>query len=222
MRAERFRDRTEAGRILAARLKAYGARPDVVVLGLPRGGVVVAYEIAQALGAPLDVFVVRKLGVPGHSELAFGAIASGGARVLNDEVLAAAAISEQTIERVTEEQQKELARRERLYRGDRPSPELRGRTVVLVDDGLATGATVRAAVAALRQHEPARVVVAVPTGAPSSCARLADEVDELLCERTPDPFYAVGLWYEDFSEVTDDDVRELLERAPRAEAASAP
>ena len=221
MRAERFRDRTEAGRILAARLKAYGGRRDVVVFGLPRGGVVVAYEIAEALGAPLDVFVVRKLGVPGHAELAFGAIASGGARVLNDEVVEAAAISAQTIEQVTQEQEKELARRERLYRGDRPSPELRGRTVVLVDDGLATGATMRAAVAALRQAEPARIVVAVPTGAPSSCARLVGEVDELLCERTPDPFYAVGLWYEDFSEVTDDDVRELLERAPQAEARSA-
>ena len=207
-----FADRREAGRRLASRLGAYKGRDDVVVLGLPRGGVPVAYEIATALGAPLDVFLVRKLGVPGHAELAMGAIASGGVRVLNEDVIDWYGLSEAAIERVAAEEQEELARREREYRKDQPPPDLHGRTVVLVDDGLATGSTMKAAVKAARTLEPARIVVAVPVGAADTCRELAALADEVVCAYTPEPFSAVGLWYRDFSQTTDDEVRELLEK----------
>jgi predicted phosphoribosyltransferase len=210
-----YRDRTEAGRELAGSLKSYADRPDVVVLGLPRGGVPVAFEVAQALHAPLDVFVVRKLGVPGHEELALGAIATGGTRVLNQDVLRILNISPETIESVTQSQEQELRRREQVYRGERPPLDVQGRTVILVDDGLATGATMRAAVAALRQRRPSKIVVAVPVAAPSTCEEFAREVDSLVCSRTPEPFGAVGLWYRDFAQTADDEVRELLARAER-------
>jgi predicted phosphoribosyltransferase len=209
-----FRDRTEAGRLLAKRLRTYADRPDVLVLALPRGGVPVALEVAQALGATLDVFVVRKLGVPGHEELAMGAIASGGVCVLNDDVVKTLHIPTWVLEAVASRELQELKRRERAYRGDRPAPEVRDRTVILVDDGLATGSTMRAAVAALRRLGPARIVVAVPTAAPSTCEEFRHEADDCVCDITPTPFHAVGLWYEDFSQTTDDEVRELLERSP--------
>jgi predicted phosphoribosyltransferase len=208
-----FRDRTEAGRLLAARLTAYAGDPDVLVLALPRGGMPVGYQVARALGAPLDVFVVRKLGVPGHEELAMGAIASGGVCVLNEDVVDALRIPRRVIEAVAEYELRELGRRERAYRGDRPAPEVRGRTVILVDDGLATGSTMRAAVVALRRLGPARIIVAVPTAAPSTCEEFRHEADECVCDITPDPFYAVGLWYEDFSPTTDNEVRDLLKRS---------
>jgi putative phosphoribosyl transferase len=198
---------------LAARLAPYAGRPDVIVLALPRGGVPVAFEVAQALGAPLDVFLVRKLGMPGHEEFAIGAIASGGVTVLNEETLRDYGVSGEQVEAVVEAEQRELERRERRYRGDRTFPNLTGRTVVLIDDGLATGSTMRAAVAALREERPARVIVAVPTAPPETCEELRGIVDEMVCLMTPDPFYAVGLWYEDFSQTTDEEVRELLERA---------
>lgn len=210
-----FRDRTEAGRVLATRLAPYADQPDVLVLALPRGGVPVAYEVARALNAPLDVFLVRKLGLPGQEELAIGAIATGGVRVLNEQVVEALGIPEEVIMEVAAREQQELERRERAYRDDRPAPEIRGRTVILVDDGLATGSTMRAAVAALRQQGPARLVVAVPVGAPETCELLAQEADEAVCARTPDPFYAVGVWYGDFSQTTDEEVHELLDRAAR-------
>ena len=212
----RFRDRTEAGRVLAEGLAGYANRPDVVVLALPRGGVPVAFEVARALRAPLDVFVVRKLGVPGHEELALGAIASGGTRVLNDDVVRVLHISPETIDAVTRGEEQELQRRELTYRGDRPPLDVRGRTVLLVDDGLATGATMRAAVAALGQRQPTKIVVAIPVAAPATCEEFAREVDSLVCARTPEPFGAVGLWYEDFSQTTDDEVRALLARAAAA------
>jgi putative phosphoribosyl transferase len=189
------------------------------VLALPRGGVPVAYEVARALGAPLDVFLVRKLGVPGHEELAIGAIASGGVRVLNQELARALRIPDQMIEAIAAKEQQELERRERLYRGDRPPPDVRGRTVILVDDGLATGATMYAAVEALRQQQQARIIVAVPIAAPETCAELSEEVDEVICAVTPQPFHAVGLWYEDFSQTSDDEVRDLLARAGEQVAA---
>ena len=210
----RFRDRSDAGQQLADRLAAYAGRPDVVVLALPRGGVPVGFEVAQALGAPLDVFVVRKLGVPGREELAMGAIASGDIRVLNEDVVGPLRIPDRVIEFVTARELRELQWREREYRGDRPPLEIRGRTVILVDDGLATGSTMRAAVAAVRRLEPARVVVAVPTGSPAACADLDLEADECVCCMTPEPFHAVGIWYDDFSQTTDKEVRDLLERAP--------
>ncbi|MFI5457163.1 MAG: phosphoribosyltransferase [Isosphaerales bacterium] len=208
-----FRNRTDAGRRLAQRLVAYAGLPDVLVLGLPRGGVPVAYEVARALGAPLDVFIVRKLGVPGHEELAMGAIASGGIRVLNDNVVRSLSISDRVIEAVTAQELRELRWRERAYRGDRPLPDVRGRTVILVDDGIATGSTMRAAIAALRRLEPTHLIVAVPTAAPSTCDEIRGEADDCICEMMPDPFYAVGLWYEDFSQTTDDEVRDLLDEA---------
>ena len=214
-----FRDRTEAGRRLAAKLTAYADRPDVLVLALPRGGVPVAFEVARALNAPLDIFLVRKLGVPGHVELAMGAIASGGVRVINDEVVQALGIPSDMIDWVATAEQRELLRRERAYRGDRPVPTVRGRTVILVDDGLATGSTMRAAVAALRQQEPARIVVAVPTAAPATCDEFRAEVDEIVCLITPEPFYAVGRWYEEFSPTTDEEVHTLLDQAVQAERA---
>jgi putative phosphoribosyl transferase len=209
----RFRDRRDAGRRLAARLPSYAGRPDAIVLALPRGGVPVAYEVAQALGAALDVFLVRKLGMPGHEEFAIGAIASRGVTVLNEDTLRDYGVSREQVEAIVEAEQRELERRERRYRGNRPFPDLTGRTVILIDDGLATGSTMRAAVAALRQEQPARVIVAVPTAPPETCDELRAIVDEMLCLITPDPFYAVGLWYEDFSQTTDEEVRELLERA---------
>jgi len=208
-----FRDRAEAGRILAEKLVGYAGRPDVLVLALPRGGVPVAFEVARALEAPLDVFVVRKLGVPGHEELAMGAIASGGVRVLNEHVIQALQPPFRVIEAVAAQEFQELVRRERAYRGDRPALEVQGRTVILVDDGLATGSTMQAAVKALRRLEPARLIVAVPTAAPSTCVDFSHEVDECICAITPDPFYAVGIWYGDFSQTTDEEVRDLLDQA---------
>jgi predicted phosphoribosyltransferase len=212
-----FRDRREAGRLLAEELAGYAGREDVIVLALPRGGVPVAYEVARALGAPLDVFLVRKLGVPGHEELALGAIATGGVRLLNEDVVRGRRIPPEVIDGVEAAERAELERREREYRGDRPAPDVRGRTVILIDDGLATGASMRAAVAALRQGRPARIVVAVPIAAPSTCEEFRDEVDQVVCARTPEPFFAVGLWYDDFSQTTDDEVRDLLRRAAHDE-----
>lgn len=208
-----FRDRTEAGRVLAGKLSSYADRADVLVLALPRGGVPVAYEVAQALHAPLDVFLVRKLGMPGQEELAMGAIASGGTRVINDEVVGTLNVPDEVIETVTAEEQRELQRREADYRDGRPPPDVTGRIVILVDDGLATGSTMRAAVAALRQQGPARIVVAVPVGAPDTCEALQREADEVVCAQTQVPFYAVGVWYEDFTQTSDEEVRDLLTRA---------
>ena len=213
MKQRPFRDRREAGRLLAAKLAAYAGRPDLLVLALPRGGVPVAYEVARALGAPLDIFLVRKLGVPGYKELAMGAIASGGVRVLNDQLVGGLRIADHIIDEVAAWEQRELMRRERLYRGNRPPPDARGRTVIVVDDGLATGATMQAAVKALRQQQPARIVVAVPTAAPETCDQLRAEADDVICAITPEPFRAVGLWYKDFSQTTDEEVRELLARS---------
>jgi putative phosphoribosyl transferase len=206
-----FRDRADAGRRLAAALTAYAGRPDVLVLALPRGGVPVGHEVARALGAPLDVFIVRKLGVPGREELAMGAIASGAAPVLNEEVIRNLAIPDHIIDAVAEKERQELARRERAYREDRPAPDVRGRTVVLVDDGLATGSTMRAAVAALRKLDPARIVAAVPVGSADICAELGRLADEMVCVSMPEPLQAVGLWYADFSQTTDEEVRVLLD-----------
>jgi putative phosphoribosyl transferase len=213
-----FHDRTEAGRLLAEKLAAYANRPNVQVLALPRGGVPVAYQVARALHAPLDVFLVRKLGVPGHEELAMGAIASGGAHVLNEDVVQALGISQDVLASVAAEELQELERRERAYRGNRPPPDVRGRTVILVDDGLATGSTMRAAIAALRQQGPRRIVVAVPVAAPETCAELQAEADAVVCGATPEPFFSVGLWYHDFSQTRDQEVRDLLERAARETA----
>jgi putative phosphoribosyl transferase len=211
----RFRDRSQAGRLLADRLRGYAGRDDVLVLGLPRGGVPVAYEIARALDAPLDVYLVRKLGVPGHEELAFGAIATGGTRVLNEHLVEALGLPDEAIEAIDANEMRELERRERAYRGDRPPPDVEGRTVIVVDDGLATGSTMLAAIRALRQGQPARIVVAVPVAPPEVCAALRGEADQLVCLATPDPFYSVGTWYEDFAQTTDEQVRDLLERARR-------
>jgi predicted phosphoribosyltransferase len=210
MKPQRFRNRTDAGRRLAEKLAAYANRPDVLVLGLPRGGVPVGFEVARVLGAPLDVFLVRKLGVPGYEELAMGAVASGGGRVLNDEIVHGLGISEHEIDAAVARELEELARREQLFRGDRPPPDIEGRTVILVDDGLATGATMRAASQALRQQHPARIVVAVPTASPDTCEALKAEADDVICAMTPEPFFAVGHWYEDFTQTTDDEVRHLL------------
>ena len=212
-----FRDRRDAGRRLAAELHSYAGRGDVVVLALPRGGVPVAYEVARALGAPLDVFVVRKLGVPGHEEFAMGAIASGGTRVLDDHTIRSLGIPREDVERVTREERRELQRRETLYRGSRPLPDLTGKTVIVVDDGLATGATMRAAVAALRQHAPSAVIAAAPVAAPATCAAVRWTANDCVCVLKPDPFYGVGLWYEDFEQTTDAEVQRLLDaaRAPR-------
>lgn len=210
-----YQDRRDGGQKLADDLSHYAGRSDVIVLGLPRGGVPVAYEVAHTLGVPLDVFLVRKLGVPGHEELAMGAIASGDVRVLNGDVVRKLNVSDETIDALADEERKELRRREQTYRGDRSLPDLSGRTVILVDDGLATGATMRAAVAGVRAHEPAEIVVAVPTAAPETCADLQneDDVDTIICAETPQPFFGVGAWYRDFSQTTDDEVRDLLEKA---------
>jgi putative phosphoribosyl transferase len=206
-----FIDRRNAGRVLATRLAKYAGRNDVVVLALPRGGVPVAYEVASALAVPMDVFLVRKLGTPGHRELAMGAIASGGVRVLNEDVVRWYGISESAIERIAREEQEELERRERAYRGDRPAPDLTNRIVILIDDGLATGSTMRAAAQAVRARRPAHVVIAVPVGAPQTCAELAAVADEVICARMPEPFSAVGQWYLNFDQTSDDEVRELLQ-----------
>jgi putative phosphoribosyl transferase len=213
-----FRNRTEAGRVLAQELRAYANRDDVIVLALPRGGVPVAFEVAHALHAPLDVFVVRKLGVPGHEELAMGAIASGGVLVIEPSVVEDLSIPMEVVLDVAAREEQERLRREREYRGDRPGPEVRGRTVILVDDGLATGSTMRAAVAALRKLQPPKIVVAVPVAVRSTCEELAEEVNEVVCARTPEPFYGVGEWYADFSQTTDEEVRDLLARAERETA----
>jgi predicted phosphoribosyltransferase len=208
-----FRDRRSAGRLLSELLSDYTGTPNLLVLALPRGGVPVGYEVARALHAPLDVFLVRKLGLPGHEELAMGAIASGGVRVVNPEVMEAVPMAERVLEAVAEREQHEIERREREYRGERPPPTIAGRTIILVDDGLATGATMRAAARAIRAQHPARLVLAVPVAAGSTCAALASEADEIVCAETPEPFFAVGLWYEDFSETSDREVRDLLQSA---------
>jgi len=205
-----FADRREAGIVLARRLGRLAGRDDVVVLALPRGGVPVGYEVARTLGVPLDVFVVRKLGFPGHPELAMGAIASGGVRVLNEEVLGWSGVSREVIEQVTRTEGVELERRECAYRNGRPPELIENRVVVLVDDGLATGSTMRAAVLAVRRLRPARVIVAVPVGARESCLDLRPIADEVVCAITPEPFSAVGFWYADFIQTTDDEVRQLL------------
>jgi len=212
----RFRDRAEAGRLLGRELAArLGVLNDAIVLALPRGGVPVGSEVAKALGVPLDVFIVRKLGVPGHEELAMGAIASSGVRVLNREVLDYARITPQQLDAVAVREERELARREAEYRGDRGPLDVRGRTVIIVDDGLATGSTMRAAIQALRAMEPKRVIVAVPVGAAQTCDNFRSIVDEIVCLRTPEPFDAVGLWYDDFTQTTDAEVHALLSRNPR-------
>ena len=214
----RYRDRFDAGAVLARRLGGLAGRPDLLVLALPRGGVPVAFEVARRLGAELDVFVVRKLGVPGQEQLAMGAIASGGIRVLNESVIEALGIDDETIEAVAAEEQHELERREHLFRGERPPPPIEGRTVVLVDDGLATGSTMLAALRALREQSPSRVIVAVPVAAPETCELMEKEADEVVCASTPEPFHAVGLWYEDFEQTSDEEVVALLAqgRAPTA------
>jgi putative phosphoribosyl transferase len=215
-----FEDRVEAGQILASHLRAYADRVDVVVLGLLRGGVPVAFEIAQSLRAPLDVMIVRKLGVPGHEELALGAIASGGVRVFNQRIVEELDLSPSTTEAIARRQQLELERREKLYRGDRPPFEVAGRVVILVDDGIATGSTMRAAIQALRQQNPARIVLAIPVAPPSVCEELRSAVDELVCLAQPAGFFAVGQWYRDFSQTSDEQVRNLLERAARVSVQS--
>src|SRR5213082_3242750 len=208
-----FENRAEAGRQLAEKLDKYAGRDDVIVLGLPRGGVTVAYEVAKRLHSPLDVFIVRKLGVPGFEELAAGAIASGGVRVLNEDVIRSILYADEAIEAVTVKETAELERREHIYREGRPPPELRDRIVILVDDGLATGATMRAAVKALRQRGVAKIVVAVPVGPPDTCREFEDEADETICASAPEFFQAVGQYYEDFSQTSDEEVRDLLARA---------
>jgi len=206
-----FRDRRDAGKKLAQELLHYANRSDAIVLALPRGGVPVAYEVALALKVPMDVFIVRKLGVPGYEELAIGAIASGGIRVLNEDIIRAVNISEEMINMVAQHELQELQRREHRYRGDNPALEVQGRTVILIDDGLATGASMRAAVAGLRAQNPGRIVVAVPTAAPETCESFESEVDEIICATTPEPFLGVGRWYEDFSQITDEGVRFFLQ-----------
>ena len=208
-----YRDRIDAGKQLASRLADYANRDDVLVLALPRGGVPVAYEVAKALPAPLDIFLVRKLGVPGHEELAMGAIATGGVRVVNDDVVNYLRIPDDVIDAVADMELSELERRERAYRGTRPEPNVQGKTVILVDDGLATGSTMRAAAAALRQQNPARIVVAVPVSATQTCDEYRMGVDEIICAKTPEPFMRVGMWYLDFSQTSDEEVREILARS---------
>lgn len=208
-----FPNRPEAGRFLATKLSKYSGRDDVIVLGLPRGGVPVAFEVAQSLRVPLDVFIVRKLGVPGFEELAVGAIASGGVRVLNSEVANALPNADEIIDAVTQRETAELQRREHEYRDGRDAPEIGGRTVILIDDGLATGATMRAAVKALKQRGAAKIVVAVPVGPPDTCREFEDVADEVVCASAPESFQAVGQYYDDFSQTTDDEVRDLLAKA---------
>ncbi|MBD2494549.1 phosphoribosyltransferase [Nostoc sp. FACHB-280] len=206
----KFRDRSDAGKMLAKKLTAYTNHPDLLVLGLPRGGVPVAYEIATSLNAPLDICLVRKLGVPSHEELAMGAIAAGGVRVLNYDVINNLGIDISTIDKVATQELRELQRRDRAYRGERPLPNIKNRTVILVDDGIATGSTMRAAIAVVKQQQPQRLIVAVPIAAPITCEELQAEVDEIVCLVMPESLYAIGLWYEDFSQTTDAEVRHLL------------
>jgi len=213
-----YRDRRHAGRELACALARYAGRPEVTVLALPRGGVPVAYEVAHALGAPLDVFIVRKLGFPGHEELAMGALASGGVRVLNESLLHRYHVPEPAVDSVVSHEERELARREQEYRHGRAPAPIAGRTVILVDDGLATGSTMRAAVAGLRQLMPAFIAVAVPIAAPETCTALAAIVDDIVCAATPEPFHAVGVWYGDFAQTSDEEVHELLDAAAREPA----
>jgi len=210
-----FANRIEAGQKLAARLRKYANRSDVIVLGAPRGGVPIAFEVATELKAPLDVFVLRKLGVPGREELAFGAIARGGARILNRDIVEALGITGLDIERVTRAEQRELERRERTYRGGKPPLNVSGLIVILVDDGIATGSTMMAAIRALRQMNPARIVLAAPVAPPATCNRLRSEADELVCLEMPQPFHGVGQFYGDFSQVSDEEVKELLDAASR-------
>ena len=211
-----FRNRRQAGRVLAERLAHYRGRPDLLVLALPRGGVAVGFEVAHALHAPLDVFVVRKLGFPGQEEYAMGAIASGGVTVMNP--VPGLAVSADELAAVVAREQDELVRRERLYRGDRPAVAIRGRTVIVVDDGVATGSTMRAAVRAIQRQQPVHLTVAVPVGAADTCAQLAQEADEVVCVAMPQPFRAVGLWYDSFPQAGDDEVHDLLEQARREHA----
>jgi predicted phosphoribosyltransferase len=213
MMQQRFQDRTEAGQVLAEQLGKYHNTPDLLVLGLPRGGVPVAYEVAQALDAPLDVFVVRKIGVPGHKELALGALASGGIRVLNDEVVQQLDLGKDAIDELTSEEQQEVVQREQRYRGERSMPSISGRTVILVDDGLATGATMRAAVAAVRQQQPAQVIVAVPVAPPQVCDDMRQKADDVICAVTPSMLGGIGGWYANFKQTTDDEVQQLLAQA---------
>jgi putative phosphoribosyl transferase len=208
----RFRDRKEAGQRLATKLSIYANRLDVLVIGLPRGGVPVAAQVAKVLHVPIDICLVRKLGVPGHKELAMGAIASGGVRVLNDDVLSRLKISSKTIDEVTASELQELQRRDRVYRGDRPPLEVCNRTVILVDDGLATGSTMRAAISAIKEQHPQRIVVAVPVAAPDICQEIGEIVDEVVCAKISDPLYAIGIWYEDFTQTTDTEVCKLLQK----------
>jgi putative phosphoribosyl transferase len=217
-----FADRRQAGKKLATQLASYANRPDVLVLALPRGGLPVAFEVARVIRAPLDVFLVRKLGVPGQEELAMGAIATGGVRILNEEVTKQMQISSSAIDEVARREEQELTRRERLYRGDRPPPSVQGRTVILIDDGLATGSTMRAAATALRKMQPSKIIVAVPVAAAETCADLRSEVDEVVCGATPEPFMAVGAWYSDFEQTSDDEVRELLRRSACYQPDSSP
>ena len=216
-----FPDRVEAGRRLASSVRKYANHGDVIVLGVPRGGVPVAFEVAKALKAPLDVFVLRKLGVPGHEELAFGAIASGRVRVLDENTIEAAGLSHLDIELVTAMEKEELKRRERAYRGARPPLKVEGKIVILVDDGVATGSSMRVALRALRQMEPAKIVVATPVASTSACDRIQPEADELVCLETPEPFYGVGQFYRDFSQISDAEVNELLDQAAQIQAARA-
>ena len=214
-----FKNRAEAGRFLSEKLAKYANDPKVIVLALPRGGLPVAFEVAQALKAPLDIFLVRKLGVPGYDELAMGAIATGGTRILNQRVLDYLDISDQTIEMVAAREQRELQRRERLYRGDKPPLNVRGRTVIIVDDGIATGSTMRAAVQALLKQQPDKIVVAAPVGVRDTCDSFVDEVDTMcVCAITPEPFDGVGLWYRDFDQTSDEEVRQLLARAAQGQS----
>lgn len=214
---KRFKNRLHAGQLLAAQLDAYTHRPDVVVLGLPRGGVPVAHAVAEALGVPLDIMLVRKLGVPGYEEYAMGAIAGNGQRVINPDAVSMLHISEQVIDAVARREWREIQRREKLYRGERAALPLQGRTVILIDDGLATGSTMQAAVQAVRSAHPARVIIAVPVAASETCEKLRAEVDELICLYTPENFRAVGVWYDDFAQTTDDEVIDLLQQAPPPE-----
>jgi putative phosphoribosyl transferase len=218
----RFSDRADAGRQLAERLTAYARRPDVLVLALPRGGVPVAFEVAKRLDVPLDLFLVRKLGLPGHEEFAIGAIASGGVRVLDDDVVRSLGVSREEIDRVTRQEEQELSRRERLYRDDRPGPEVRDRIVILVDDGLATGSTMRAAISALRLEGARRIVVGVPVAPRETCEAIRAEVDEIVCVEMPEQFRAVGMWYDDFGQTSDEEVSALLARANQARVSRTP
>jgi putative phosphoribosyl transferase len=212
----RYRDRREAGQVLADRLRHFAGRHDVIVLALPRGGVPVAFEVANAIGGALDVFMVRKLGLPGHPEFAMGAIASGGIRIVDDDVIRDYRIPATAIDQIARAEQQELERRELAYRGARPALALRDRVVILVDDGLATGSTMRAAVIAVRRQLPSQIIVAAPVGARQACAALDQVADEVVCAVTPEPFRAVGLWYQNFEQTTDDDVRRLLDAAAAA------